>query len=282
MNKKITIIGGAGQMGLLFKRYFSNLNHQVFIIDKDDWNDKAIYNLGNCDLALISVPIDSTIEIIKKTSSHLSKNAILADLTSIKVAPLQAMLEYHSGPVVGLHPTFGPTIATAKHQVILECSGRGDYSWFINDLKKIGFTLKSLTASEHDLVMTFIQGIEHFTTFVLGSFLTKLNIQPSKLFNYASPIYQSKLTLLGRIFNQDAGLYANIICSDDNRKQLILEFSNYLSDWAKTIATDSNAKNLFIDEFNKSKGWMGDFTNRSQSLSDKYLNSVIDSFNASK
>ncbi|MCX8515023.1 MAG: hypothetical protein RL017_640 [Pseudomonadota bacterium] len=282
MQKKITIIGGAGQMGLLFKNYFSKLNHQVYTIDKNDWHDKSLHYLANCDLALISVPIDSTVSIIQKVATYINKKAILADLTSIKVAPLNAMLEYHSGPVIGLHPTFGPTIASADHQVILECTGRGDCSWLVATLKQIGFTIKLLSATEHDLVMTFIQGIEHFTTFVLGTFLTKLKIHPNDLFSYASPIYQSKLTLLGRIFNQDANLYANIICSDENRKQLIAEFSGYLSGWAKIIAADADAKSLFIAEFNNAKQWMGEFTKYSQDLSDKYLNSVVDSFNTIK
>ncbi|MFO6426374.1 hypothetical protein ACLBOM_11150 [Escherichia coli] len=36
------------------------------------------------------------------------KDCILVDLASVKNGPLQAMLAAHDGPVLGLHPMFGP------------------------------------------------------------------------------------------------------------------------------------------------------------------------------
>ena len=49
---------------------------------------------------------------------------LLADLTSVKRAPLAKMLEVHKGAVVGLHPMFGPDIASMAKQVVVRCDGR--------------------------------------------------------------------------------------------------------------------------------------------------------------
>ena len=53
------------------------------------------------------MPINQTQQVIQSLD-YLPKECILADVTSIKAQPLQAMLEVHDGPVVGLHPMFGP------------------------------------------------------------------------------------------------------------------------------------------------------------------------------
>ncbi len=49
---------------------------------------------------------------------------LLADLTSVKTAPMAKMMEIHQGAVVGLHPMFGPDIASMAKQVIAVCEGR--------------------------------------------------------------------------------------------------------------------------------------------------------------
>ena len=99
----------------------------------------------------------------------------------------------------------------------------------------MGFTISSMTAENHDQAMSFIQGIEHFSTFVLGSFLKSHGEHPDSLFNLASPIYQAKLALMGRIFDQDAALYADIITADAKRVALIDEYAKYFQHWINIL-----------------------------------------------
>ncbi len=278
LGKSITIIGGNGLMGQLFTKYWQNAGATVYALGRNDWSN-AQKLLGEVDLIIICVPINDTPHLISKACQFITQDTILADFTSIKQTIINHMQECHTGPVLGLHPMFGPTINTPKSQVIINCGGRDTQksAWVIDSLVEIGFTLRNMQASEHDLAMSFIQGIEHFSTFALGSFLKEQGIHPRELFGMASPIYQAKLALLGRIFDQDANLYADIIMSDTKRIELISAYIKHMQEWLEKLK--ANQREEFVAEFNDTSKWMGDFTLQSQLASDQFLNEVSNSFN---
>lgn len=268
----VTIVGGAGGMGQLFKRFWKNF--KINILDEDDWILAEEY-LRNSDLVIISVPIAVTAKVIKKVCLYLDKNTILADLTSIKLEPVNKMLELHSGSVIGLHPMFGPTATTSNEQILINCGGRdlGNCSWFWENLKLLNFSIINLTPEEHDKYMSFIQGIEHFITFSMGNFLKSKDVHPEKIFDIASPIYQMKLLLMGRIFDQDPNLYADIVMSDETRIKLICEYIDYLTS-LKTMLI-SKDKNLFVQNFKKVSNWMNNFTKYAQNTTDKIFSKIL-------
>ncbi|MCV6038660.1 prephenate dehydrogenase/arogenate dehydrogenase family protein, partial [Escherichia coli] len=80
--------------------------------------DHADEILDNAGLVVVTVPIHLTEGVIEKLG-NLPQDCILCDLTSIKSKPLQAMLNVHDGPVVGLHPMFGPDVPSLAKQVIV-------------------------------------------------------------------------------------------------------------------------------------------------------------------
>lgn len=274
-NKNITIIGGHGQMGKLFHQLWQDQGHTVYPIGRAEF-DNCDDKLAVSDLVVICVPIKDTCDIIKKIAPRLKKNTVLADFTSLKSDPLMTMLAQHSGAVLGLHPMFGPTIHSPHNQIIVHCEGRNPSScqWVIDSLSKIGFTLKAMNASKHDQAMNFIQGIEHFLTFSLGTFLHQKNEHPKELLEIASPIYLAKLLLMGRIFDQDPALYADIIMADKKRIELIKEFSLWLTDWVTKL--ENYDKTQFIDEFKNASLWMGEFTAYAQKVSDDFLTIDLD------
>ena len=181
------------------------------------------------------------------------------------------MLENHDGPVVGLHPIFGPTIDNPENQVIVVCDGRFEdkYSFFIDDLTKIGFHLENMTAEAHDEAMTFIQGIEHFSVYCMGLFLKHKNIDIQKMMKLASPVYKMELNIIGRLFSQGPGLYSDIIMSDKQRQETISEFAGFVSTNAEKVANGD--KESFKDNFKAVKEWMGDFADQAYKDSDKLL-----------
>lgn len=274
--KKITIIGGKGLMGQLFIRYWQEAGVETQTLSRDGW-ENVDRLLQGADLVIVCVPINSTYEIIKKAGHYLSPTTILADFTSIKEPVIECMQTVHSGPILGLHPMFGPTINSPQSQVIINCGGTQTEksAWVIESLKQLGFSLHSMSAAEHDLAMSFIQGIEHFSTFTLGSFLKTQNVHPQTLFSLASPIYQAKLALLGRIFDQSAELYADIIMADSQRLELIEKYLQHMQAWVAKLKADKREE--FVNEFNQTASWMGDFTHKSQAASDQFLDEVIES-----
>lgn len=64
--------------------------------------------VADAGMVIVSVPIHVTEQVIAQLPP-LPSDCILVDLASVKSGPLQAMLAAHDGPVLGLHPMFGPT-----------------------------------------------------------------------------------------------------------------------------------------------------------------------------
>ena len=72
--------------------------------------------------------------------------------------------------------------------------------------------LYQIDAAEHDHNMTYIQALRHFSTFAqMGLHLSKQPVNLSNLLALSSPIYRLELAMIGRLFAQDAALYADII-----------------------------------------------------------------------
>ena len=121
--KKVVIIGGRGQLGSIFVDLFNRSSYQVEVLEQSDWEHCNVI-LNDASLVIVAVPIRLTASVIKKLTT-LPKNCILADVTSIKESPLFEMMKVHNGPVVGLHPMFGPDIEHWVKQIIVVCRGRG-------------------------------------------------------------------------------------------------------------------------------------------------------------
>ena len=120
----VVVIGGAGALGRVFVSLFERSNYQVSIVEKEDWESgKATARLSVASLVVVAVPINLTEAVIEKLTM-LPDDCVLADITSIKAKPLEAMLTVHKGPVVGLHPMFGPDAPGMIKQVVVVCEGR--------------------------------------------------------------------------------------------------------------------------------------------------------------
>ena len=133
---------------------------QFSILDREDWT-VAESILTNADVVIVSVPINLTLETIERLKPYLTENMLLADLTSVKREPLAKMLEIHTGAVLGLHPMFGPDIASMAKQVVVRCDGRFPerYEWLLEQIQIWG--AKNLsnrchrTRSQYDLYTSF-------------------------------------------------------------------------------------------------------------------------------
>lgn len=166
--RPVVIVGGGGQMGRLFEKMLTLSGYQVRILEQHDW-DRAADIVSDAGMVIVSVPIHVTEQVIGKLPP-LPKDCILVDLASVKNGPLQAMLAAHDGPVLGLHPMFGPDSGSLAKQVVVWCDGRKPeaYQWFLEQIQVWGARLHRISAVEHDQNMAFIQALRHFATFAYG------------------------------------------------------------------------------------------------------------------
>ncbi|MDO6500993.1 bifunctional chorismate mutase/prephenate dehydrogenase [Photobacterium sanguinicancri] len=273
--RPIVVVGGHGQLGGLFCRLFELSGYQVRKLGSDEW-DQADEILADAGMVVVSVPINVTEQVIAKLGS-LPADCILADLTSIKSGPLQAMLEVHKGPVIGLHPMFGPDIPSLAKQVIVYCDGRNPehYQWLLEQFQIWGASLNRISAIEHDQGMTLIQALRHFTSFVYGVHLAEEDPRLDQLLSLSSPIYRLELAMVGRLFAQDAQLYADIIMSAPQNLAMIKRFHQRFGEAITML--ESQDKVAFTQAFDQVENWFGDYAQHFLTESQGLLRQANDS-----
>jgi len=273
----VLIVGGRGEMGRYFRHWLEAAGYTVRTLNREDW-DRVDELCSGIDLALVSVPIEVTAEVITQLGPHLPAECVLADITSIKGPPMEAMLKAHEGPVVGLHPLFGPTPSTMDKQIVVVTPGRNETAcrWVIEQFSAWGSITIRSDAEEHDNMMDMVQALRHFATFTFGQFLHKKGIDLHRTLEFSSPIYRLELVMVGRLFAQDPVLYAEIIFSSPERQQLLREFVESLNQ--NLTMLENSDKALFCAEFKKVADWFASFSEQALRESTYLIDKLIERF----
>ncbi|MFN6529493.1 bifunctional chorismate mutase/prephenate dehydrogenase [Nostoc sp. ChiSLP03a] len=258
--RQITIIGGHGRMGKLFKEQLSLVGNNVSVLESEDW-EYAEQLLSQTELVLVSVPIEHTVDVIKRAAKYLAPTTALCDITSIKIQPIQAMLEHHSGPVMGLHPMFGPNIKSFFGQKVVVCPGRNDdsFQWFLDLIKSQGGELIVCTPEEHDRMMVIVQATQHFCRFSLGIFLAQVKVDIEQSLTMSTPNYRQEIDIVKRLFSQNPHLCVDIILATEERCDAISFLADTYSRLAKLVAKKD--KDALIQEFEKAQSFFEDKIN---------------------
>ncbi|MDP4534849.1 bifunctional chorismate mutase/prephenate dehydrogenase [Alkalimonas collagenimarina] len=252
---KVVVVGGAGALGRRFVSLFQRSGYQVEVIESADWA-RARQICADAVLVLMATPITLTCQLIQQLPP-LPDDCILADLTSIKAKPLACMLAQHQGPVIGLHPMFGPDVTHLVKQVIVVCPGRASEQcdWLVNQLSIWGAELTEQSADVHDERMQLIQGMRHFTSLVYGVHLAEEQADLTELLRLSSPIYRLELAMIGRLFAQNAELYADIMLSSVQTAELL---QRYLQRFQQVLQqVQQHDKAALMAEFNKGQQFFG-------------------------
>lgn len=224
---KMLIIGGTGEMGQWFSLFFKEKGFDVSIWGKSGktyvaerlgvrfaHNLKAEVQIS--DVIIISVPIDITEQVIAEVAPLMKKGSLLMDLTSIKTAPMNAMMKYapENVEILGTHPMFGPTIPNLHGQrFILTPIADRCKTWFPvikNILEESGADIVIVSPEEHDRLVSVVQGLTHFAYITIGTTLNRLSFNVKESRKFMSPVYDIMLDFVGRILGQNPYLYAMI------------------------------------------------------------------------
>lgn len=273
----VLIVGGAGQMGQFFAAMFRSSGYTVRILTEDNWNEVETL-CRDTDLVLISVPIHVTLETIQRIAPFMPPTAVLADITSIKQTPVDEMIKQFKGPVIGLHPLFGPSCSTLDKQIIAVVPGRDNKAcqWLVDQLTLWGAILVSSSAQEHDEIMDMVQALRHFAAFCFGQFLCRQKIDLEKTLEFSSPIYRLELGMVGRLFAQNANLYSEIIFATPERRDMLKAYVSSVNEQISLV--DNNDKALFEQRFSEIADWFGSFSEQAMRESDFIINKIIERF----
>lgn len=275
--KHILYVGGSGGMGSLYRKFTESSGHIAYSIDKSNWFELEEM-APKIDLVIVTVPINVTEDVIRRLAPKLRKETILADFTSNKSEPLKAMLDAHPGPVVGLHPMHGPDVPNLSKQLMVICGGRHaeKADWFREQCRLWGMRVIDAEPEKHDHVMHLVQGLRHFVALLHGSFMKEFDLFPNEMLDYSSPIYRAELMMTGRIFAQDAELYADIVFANKERRDLLLTFFNHHKTLMEMVENDD--KKGFIKEFEAVTDFFGSFASQALKESGYLINRLADRF----
>jgi chorismate mutase/prephenate dehydrogenase len=256
---KVLIVGGRGQMGRFFTEWLRRSDYEVRLLDREDWPHVGSLT-KDIDLCLLAVPIDITAEVAARVGPQLPAACVLADITSLKRKPLEAMLHSHRGPVVGLHPLFGPATTTMDKQIVIVAPGRhmDRCQWVLDQFTVWGNVLVETPAAEHDEIMSVVQALRHFATFAFGQFLHSRRVPISRTLDLSSPIYRLELAMVGRLFAQDPELYAEIVFATPERLALLKDYIQSMQQNLGLVERGDKAE--FVARFRKVAEWFGPFS----------------------
>ena len=273
--KKIAIIGGHGQMGQMLGRMFRELGHDVVLADlaTTPGPEEAA---ASCDVVVISVPISNTIEVIEAIGPRVRPDALLIDVTSVKQAPLEAMLRATRASVVGTHPMFGPGVHTLQGQRVVLCKGRGDAwcEWLKQNFEARGLVVTEASAEEHDRGMALVQVLTHFQTQVLGWALTRIGVPLEQSLKFTSPAYLMELYVAARHFGQDPLLYGPIEMQNPETPRVTAAFRHAADELSDVLAKGDQAR--FTRMFDEVRGFFGDFTAEATEQSSFLIDRLIE------
>ena len=255
---KVLVIGGNGSMGRFFTRWLEQSDYEVRVLDREDW-PRAEPLTKEIELCLLAVPIDVTGEVARRIGPHLPPGCVLADITSLKREPLKSMLAAHAGPVLGLHPLFGPATTSMDKQIVVVTPGRDleKARWFVEQLAVWGNVLVETSPEEHDEIMGIVQALRHFATFAFGQFLYSRGVPVSRTLELSSPIYRLELAMVGRLFAQDPALYSEIVFATPERRALLKDYIQSMQQYLKLVEAGDKAE--FVSRFRKVADWFGPF-----------------------
>jgi prephenate dehydrogenase len=212
VSARLGILGGTGGLGSLFARIYGAAGWEVSVRGRTGREPLPAF-LSRQDVVMVSVPIDVTLGVIAAVAPHLRHDQLLCDLTSLKAAPVEAMSR-SAAPCVGLHPVFGPGLATIAGQTVAvtpATASEAEFRPLLSVLEKAGARLAFATPEHHDELMAVVQGLAHALSLVLAGTVRTLDADLEELLAFTSPVYRIEFGLVGRLLAQDPALYGPIL-----------------------------------------------------------------------
>ena len=273
--RTVAVIGGHGRLGAVIVRMFGDLGHQVIVADVDTplgAGDAA----SVADVVIVSVPIDATDDVIRVVGPRVREDALLMDVTSIKEAPVAAMLEATRASVVGTHPLFGPNVHSLQGQRVVVCRARGEEwaNWVVRMFQARGLSVQETSPAHHDRMMAVVQVLTHFQTQVLGLTLARLGTSLEDTLRFTSPAYLMELYVTARHFDQSPELYGPIEMRNPATAHVTSAFGAAAAEVAGILAAAD--RDRFRALFEEVREFFGPFTHEALEQSSFLIDRLVE------
>ena len=256
-NPNLTILGGSGGMGKVFGRYFKHHGFEVTLHARNkerlrdvatemgvDYEFSLEKSVKQADIVMITIPIKSTPEIIKKIGPYLKENALIFDITSLKKDVFEALEDLkNTFPVncISLHPMFGPGIKDMKNYVILvlKIGGTDKYDIIINDLLELfrsdGLIVTETSPDIHDKRVALTLGVPHMLNILFLNLLKKADEPLNELTKYTGTTFLLQKVFAESIIQREMEMFGEIQMENQQFLTILEMFENVVKKYRKII-----------------------------------------------
>jgi prephenate dehydrogenase len=178
---RIGLVGSQGAYGRWLRHFFEQ-QMGLRVLGRDPSGETALSErelIESVDVLVFCAPIRQTPSVIRhyvEQAAGIERDQLWLDITSIKAAPVTAMLT-SKAEVVGLHPmSAAPKSATLRGRAMVVCEARLDQwrPWLERFLAASEADCVRADAEQHDRVMALVQGMVHATHMAQGAVLREL------------------------------------------------------------------------------------------------------------
>ena len=223
--QSIAIVGGRGRMGSLMGRFLADAGYPVKALDRLEgtvsWDA-----LADSDVTILAVPIPTLDDVLKELGSFTREDGVVIDIASVKERPIQSMLRYCRGEVIGTHPLFGPTVGTLRDQTVFVCPARGNrwVGWLTSWLKEQKAAVVEIDPAEHDRLMAEVQVLRHLLLLCFGRTLMKREFDLTENLPISGRWFSALVAMLSRQLEQPPELYADIAMHNPAARDVVVSF----------------------------------------------------------
>jgi prephenate dehydrogenase len=117
-------------------------------------------------------------------------------------------------------------------QNVVLCPARGSkwLNWLRGVLLKNGLVVTDKTPEEHDQMMAIVQVLNHLNTISMGLVLAQTGIELAEINKLSTPIFQTKVEIVKKIFTENPGLYTDIITQNPATMRMLNIYEKTLAD----------------------------------------------------
>jgi len=197
-------------------------------------------------------------------------------VTSLKAAPVAAMLAATRASVVGTHPMFGPSVHSLQGQRVVLCRARGEAwaDWVAAQLAARGLVVAEATPEAHDRAMSVVQVLTHFQTQVLGLTLARSGLPLDETLRFTSPAYLLELYVAARHFAQSPALYGPIEMRNPSTAAVTETFVRAAAELSRTLGEGD--QEAFEAMFAEVRGFFGAFTEEALDQSSYLIDRLVE------
>jgi chorismate mutase / prephenate dehydrogenase len=261
--ERVLIVGGLGQMGQWFARFFANQGHQVQLFDvrsgASEFPQAASLaeGLAHASLVLVAVSLEHVGAVVRDVA-RLGYRGVLFDIASLKSHLAADLEEARSlgARVTSIHPMFGPGARALSDKVICFCDcGDPAANARVEALfDETAATLVRLSLEEHDRLAAYLLGLSHLVNLLFARALATSGRTATELSAVGSTTYRAQVTTTESVLLEDPDLYYAIQTLNPFSPDVFAGLRRALDEWAGWVEGRDRAG--FASAMREARDWL--------------------------